>query len=146
MGALPGGLPVLSLKAMKRFTGNPLRNPACRRFAAGMVALALLVLALIPAGFMPSFGADGKIAIVICSGMGEKTIMVDADDAPASDQGTDACPYFLAQSPVSVDVAVPVLLPPSYDVMAFIPPAVEQPEEILILTPPARGPPSVTSA
>lgn len=130
---------------MKRFTGNVLRPLIRRRLAAGLVAVALLVLTLIPAGFMPAFDADGKVAIVICSGMGEKTVLVDSDEAPGRDHSAQACPYFLAQSPVAIDAGAPVLTPPSYELVAFIPPAAPQPEDLLILVPPARGPPPVTA-
>jgi hypothetical protein len=67
-----------------------------------IVLLALICQFLIPAGFMPNLTGAGKTALVICSGMGEKTIFVDAagsgsDQTPASSHSGDTCPYFLAQ-------------------------------------------------
>lgn len=43
----------------------------------------LLVKAFIPAGFMPAAGnAETLVRMVICSGMGEKTIFVHGDGTP----------------------------------------------------------------
>lgn len=70
----------------------------------GLLLLALMLRALIPAGFMPTQDADGKVAVVICTGTGSTTIMMDAhtvprpasDDAPAHDDAAkQSCPYAL---------------------------------------------------
>lgn len=57
--------------------------------APHIVAITLLVLAgflikaLIPAGFMPAVPSHGLVEMVVCSGMGEKTILVHEDGSPA---------------------------------------------------------------
>ncbi len=62
-----------------------------RRVAFALIACALLVRMLIPAGWMPTAGADGAMRISICSGMGVQSAWIDRDgkvhkDAPASGQ------------------------------------------------------------
>lgn len=55
--------------------------------------------ALIPAGFMPEFDADGKATLVVCTAQGTKLVEVDADILPPSDTHSnmqmdhDTCPY-----------------------------------------------------
>ena len=55
--------------------------------------------ALLPAGFMPHFTADGQASIVICTLQGQETITLDQGNIPApaksSDQNsnTSFCPY-----------------------------------------------------
>jgi hypothetical protein len=65
-----------------------------------------LAKAVVPAGFMPN---DGMTAMVICSGMGEKTVMLPADqDSPADHDGkVEACAYHLA----ALQKIIPVVLP-----------------------------------
>lgn len=51
--------------------------------------LAFTLKAVLPAGFMPGH-KDGLMALVICSGMGEKTIFVPAEEnAPAPQDHRD---------------------------------------------------------
>ncbi len=70
------------------------------------VFLAIALNAFIPTGFMPSFSSVGKVAIVICSGIGEKTVYIDADTTKTDTHGTNKqpCPYFLAHHPVKIDI------------------------------------------
>jgi hypothetical protein len=119
------------------------------RLAAGLMILGVLLQALIPAGFMPSFAKDGKVALVICSGLGEKTVFVDADDYSAPDHQSDnddnsACPYFLAQTPaqLSSPVIVADAMLPVADLVVFntSDTLIDQP---YLPAPPARGPPAV---
>ena len=139
------------MKAFRPRHNQPIH--ACLRACAGLMLLAMILAALVPTGFMPSFGNGGKVAIVICSGMGSKTIMVDAADyAPAADHQQDdtdqsACPYFLAQVPVTTDHGVlPAPAPWPVTSVSFLP-AHDAPREFLTLpAPPARGPPAVTFA
>lgn len=67
-----------------------------------LVVLALLLKSAIPAGFMPAFDQEGFTQIVICSGMGQKTVTVPSNDAPATDhQGNAAskvCAYQMLAS------------------------------------------------
>jgi hypothetical protein len=67
-----------------------------------LVVLALLLKSAIPAGFMPAFDQEGFTQIVICSGMGQKTVTVPSNDAPATDHRGDTasklCAYQLLAS------------------------------------------------
>ncbi|HCK33328.1 MAG: hypothetical protein CMH32_00770 [Micavibrio sp.] len=72
-----------------------------KRFAILIVMLLGFALnAFVPKGFMPSFDADGKVAIQICSGMdgSVKTIYVDGEQEQSDDThiNKDKCPYALA--------------------------------------------------
>lgn len=49
-----------------------------RLWIGRIVLLAVLMVASIPAGFMPTMAqADGHIEITVCAGAGEKTVLVD---------------------------------------------------------------------
>ncbi len=49
----------------------------------GLLMAALVFRALIPSGFMPTQGENGRIMMELCSGFGTKTVVVDlGDDAP----------------------------------------------------------------
>jgi len=48
-----------------------------------MIALAFTLKAVIPAGFMPTVSKEGFTKIVICAGMGEKTILVPSGETPS---------------------------------------------------------------
>ncbi len=68
-----------------------------------VLLLAFLVKAIIPAGFMPGATSDGYTTMVICSGMGEKTVLVpndqNAPDEQSADHGqNDLCAYQAASS------------------------------------------------
>jgi Trk-type K+ transport system membrane component len=106
-----------------------------------VMALAVLAKAVIPAGFMPN---EGMTAMVICSGMGEKTVMVLSDQGEPSDHKTEACAYHLAalQKIVSVVLAaIPVATNPQ------IPHALvlqqQHVSEALISATSSRGPPAL---
>ncbi len=132
---------------MKTRSGNPFYARSARAFAAALALCAFLLLAFIPAGFMPSFAPDGKVAIVICSGMDSKTIYVDADQAPAGpshERADAACPFMLAQasaapSPVAIIAPSPVIL--STPVLPSPGGIILSAADLALL--PARGPPSV---
>lgn len=133
---------------MKTRSASPVSVLIRRRFAAGLMMVALLALSLIPAGFMPSVTPDGKVAIVICSGVDSKTILVDADQAPpgaAHEQGDQSCPFFLAQGNITIPSSL-TILPAGVDVVPSLQP---KPDAVISLVlhavPPARGPPAVTT-
>lgn len=50
-----------------------------RHLPFALLALALLVRVIVPAGWMPSASADGLFRITICNGMGAQTAYVDRD-------------------------------------------------------------------
>lgn len=58
-------------------------------FVCLMVILAVLARGLIPSGFMPVQGDDGKVEIVICTATGLTKVLVDAHGAPHMGDGTD---------------------------------------------------------
>ena len=69
--------------------------------------LGLFILqAALPAGYMPSWGKDGKMSIVICTIDGYETVEVDADQAPFP-------------APVAEDDDHPSSSPCPYSVLAF---------------------------
>ena len=62
-----------------------------------VLVLAFVLQALIPAGFMPGSAMAGT-PVVICSGMGQKTVLIDGDGQPAGQQEHDKnthapCPW-----------------------------------------------------
>lgn len=65
-----------------------------------VMLLGFALNAFVPKGFMPSFDADGKVAIQICSGMdgSTRTIYVDGEQEQSDDThvNKDKCPYALA--------------------------------------------------
>lgn len=65
-----------------------------------VMLLGFALNAFVPKGFMPSFDADGKVAIQICSGMDGtvQTIYVDGEQEQSDDAhiNKDKCPYALA--------------------------------------------------
>lgn len=82
-----------------------------------VLVLAFALQALIPAGFMPGSAMAGT-PVVICSGMGQKTVLLDGDGQPAEQQdhhGKDThapCPWSVL--PVSLtppQVFSPAALP-----------------------------------
>ena len=94
------------------------------QYITAFILLAFLVKALVPVGFMPGEGTDGKIEIVICTGQGAVTQLVDIshspynDDEHSKDEHQDSssrqtCPYapVLAQD---VNTFVPASLPAVY--------------------------------
>lgn len=114
------------------------------RLYACMLVLALIGIAaraLVPAGFMPDIQQSSGIALVICSGIDEKTIYVDDRGQPApvhkdqkpcefsctSHAVTPAVPFVLQAQGLQT-LSVPHI--PESAVIAFAMPA-----------PPSRGPP-----
>ncbi|MBS0239354.1 MAG: hypothetical protein JSR89_13100 [Proteobacteria bacterium] len=61
------------------FNESSLRD-VCRRIALWALLGVFTLRALIPVGYMPDFGslAEGKLKVVICTGAGSKTIVLDA--------------------------------------------------------------------
>ena len=64
--------------------------------------------AMVPTGFMPN---EGMTAMVICSGAGEKTVMVPSgEESPSEHQGKDeVCAYHLAAAQKIVPVVLAAL-------------------------------------
>lgn len=127
------------------------RVETCRLVLAGFVLLNVLILSLMPAGFMPEFNADGKVAIVICSGLGEKTIYVDADAAPDhphdnpshDDQSApNTCAYYLAQGYALTTPGVGLAGPVAFEITNFAAMRDHNAEILRASRPAVRGPPA----
>lgn len=118
-------------------------------FLARLLLFATVLRALAPLGFMPDLQAlqEGRVEIVLCTGIGFKTITVDAAGRPVLPDGSDApsdpgegagadCAF---RSPA----AAALLLP---EVAALPAPAAAYSERLRpaaaqALPPPAQGPP-----
>lgn len=72
--------------------GRAFEKRTARTWLAHVLLLAFACRALIPAGFMPDFGAisKGVFKVVICSGSGNKVVALDADGKPAHSGGAHA--------------------------------------------------------
>jgi hypothetical protein len=88
------------------------------RVVLALFACAMLLRALVPAGWMPVTGADGMIRISMCTGLGAQTMWIDRDgqihkDAPVSEShdpqpcgfnvlglGLDIAPVLALSSPI----------------------------------------------
>lgn len=67
-----------------------------KRLTRTLLIAAMLVQALLPSGFMPAFGGEGTITLVICSGMDVKTVHIDRNgQTPQQDQNSHDtyCPF-----------------------------------------------------
>ncbi len=88
---------------------------ANRPIACMVIALALLMKILVPAGFMPTI-SDGQVVVSMCSGMGPKTMVitipgVEQKSDIGSHQGTMEKPCaFVGLSASSLSAAGPLLL------------------------------------
>lgn len=116
-----------------------------------VVALALVMKVLVPAGFMPVFGTHG-VQIVICSGNGPMTMEMampgqggghDGDhgaparhDAPCAFAGL-AAPSLGGADIIQLAIALAAIVALG---LAFTPPAPHAPPAFL--RPPLRGPPA----
>lgn len=111
------------------------------------VAAAFLLRAFLPSGFMPSVSVDGSYELVICSGMGEKTIRVSADgtqeDSNPSSGEDGACAFQMVSSqkhiPVTLFLAIPFLeiIAPDFSLTPIF-----HADDTAQKTYAARGPPS----
>ncbi|KQN26856.1 hypothetical protein ASE86_05115 [Sphingomonas sp. Leaf33] len=119
--------------------------------ACAIVALALAMKLLVPAGFMPTV-SHGRIVVSICSGTGPMTMVVEMPgmahhaptDAPKHDEGASApCAYAGLMAP-SLAATDPLLLAIALLVamaMALRPVALPLVPAPARLRPPLRGPP-----
>ena len=91
-----------------------------------IMMMAFGLVAVMPKGFMPGVDAQGKIAVVICSGLTQKTVYIDQEEgstAPAPDSGTDdtqqgdgsdeppmdSCPVTIVQKTLPIMPTLPVI-------------------------------------
>ena len=118
-------------------------RPACR-FMARLTLVLFALRALVPVGFMPDLGAlgHGQVQIVICTGDGTRSLLVDEAGKPLADQDSHKahhaadCPFSMASAKAFL-LPAPVVAAGYPDVeRGFLPPA--RAEAVL---PPAQGPP-----
>lgn len=112
-----------------------------------LMLLAFSLKAFLPNGFMPEI-KDGAVQIVICSGVGQKTISVpagEADHGRHKSSSAEQCPYQVLTSAKLLS-APPVLFFHEARVVAQEEAVTERPFLISILAhdAEARGPPSVS--
>jgi len=117
--------------------------------AAGLVAAALLLKVLIPAGFMPGM-ANGMMMVQLCTGQGAQTVMMEIPGkAGDHDKGDDkraeipcafsglSAPTLAAADPVLLAVAISFIIATAF--RAFSRPDLRR---RVYLRPPLRGPPA----
>ncbi|MEG3179338.1 DUF2946 family protein [Sphingomonas sp. LT1P40] len=126
------------------FRGLILSHP---RLAAALIALAVLMKIVVPAGFMPVMDG-GKMIVMVCTGMGQQQVEIDVPGMPAKEDGatrTAAQPCAFAgfadallpgADPVQLAAALVFILALGF--VAVVLPALLRPR---YLHPPLRGPP-----
>lgn len=125
-------------------TGNPasVRN----RIALGLLALALAVRVLVPAGWMPAASAQG-FAITLCSVSGAETVWVDRDgklhkQAPKT-SGDQHCAFAGLAAPLTGSDTPVLTAPFAHEDRAAIQSLPASPGQGLAAPPPpATGPPA----
>lgn len=131
------------------------RDHAC--IAALLLAAVLALRVLVPAGFMPMAGADGRLTVMVCSGEGSRamTIVIPGlgegrgKPAPADrDKAGGPCAFAGHAAPwlSSVD---PVLLIAALAAVAMLALFASRPFALRTaahLRPPLRGPPAASIA
>ncbi len=120
------------------------RAPVVRSLAAQLTLALFALRALVPVGYMPELAAarDGQVRVVLCTGYGSKSVLVDESGTPVEDQGSAKhgaggdCPFGAAPASALVvpNPAAALGLPDAWQ--AFL-----TPEEASTLLPPAQGPP-----
>lgn len=114
-----------------------------RGWVSHLLLMALFLRALIPSGFMPSFGGpDGMVSVVICSAAGSKLVTLDADGKPIPDKpakhSTELCAFASHAAIGAPVVAGNLLATGDYGAAApFIP--------RVVILPPTRAGPAVGS-
>lgn len=123
-----------------------------RYLSLALIACALLLRAIVPAGWMPTLGADGTARISICSGMGPQTVWLDRDgklhkDAPTG-QHHDQQPCGFGALGLGLDVGPSPAVPPQSRSIEATAPFDGQTLAIgrglAAPPPPSTGPPSLT--
>ena len=117
--------------------------------AAGLVAAALLLKVLIPAGFMPGM-ANGMMVVQLCTGQGAQTVMMEIPgkagdhdkgdhkpaEMPCAFSGLSA-PTLTAADPLLLAVAIAFIIATAFRTVSR--PVLRR---RVYLRPPLRGPPA----
>ena len=116
-----------------------------RRWAAALIALALLAKLLVPGGFMLS-GSAGTITVELCSGTGVKTVEMALPGQPKHDQQGKAdspcifaglvAPVLGGTDPIQLALAIAFIM-----AIGFLVLTTAKPRDASRLRPPLRGPP-----
>ena len=123
-----------------------------RRVALALIACAVLVRVLIPAGWMPTTGADGTIRIAICTGMGAQTAWIDRDgklhrEAPSNGHH-DPQPCGFGALTLGLDQTPALAIPMPFAAVGVVEMAARQTVSVghglAAPPPPSTGPPSLT--
>lgn len=118
--------------------------PKLRAWVAARVIafVALLLVALLPAGNMPARGIDGGLTIVICTGEGMKSIRLDGSDAPVD--AVNHCAFGLLSA--AADLIAPVTGQVAVDWVVFAVPRESRAAVVVpaMARPSARDPPILT--
>ncbi|MES2058270.1 MAG: hypothetical protein V4564_20205 [Pseudomonadota bacterium] len=121
-----------------------------RSLILALFACAMLVRALVPAGWMPTVGANGGIVISMCTGMGAVEMVLAPDGtlhekAPAKHDGTTDHPCTFAglgQAFAAADpIPMPVLPPATFTAPPLTPHLVSIGRGLAAPPPPQTGPP-----
>ncbi len=118
-----------------------------RRWAAALIALALLAKLLVPTGFMLS-GTAGKITVELCTGYGVQKVEMalpgqpqhhdqqGKTDSPCTFAGL-AAPAIGGTDPILLGLAIAFIMAVGFRVAS-----VTRPRDAAHLRPPLRGPPT----
>lgn len=122
-----------------------------RALALWIFTCALLLRILIPAGWMPDTGIDGRVRITLCTSTGLVEAYVDRDGTlldkssksePRTDQPCSFAALGIAvDPPMPAAIAIPLLVPTHFGVMR--PSAVAVGRGLAAPPPPAIGPPNL---
>ncbi|WP_206188514.1 DUF2946 family protein [Parasedimentitalea denitrificans] len=76
-----------------------------------LVLLAIMLAGLIPAGWMPASGSDGKVLLVICTtdGTQEQWVDLGGDTAPAEQMDDRSCPFTALTTAALIPDNIPAL-------------------------------------
>lgn len=70
------------------------RGTTAWRLLLGLMLVALLGRAILPAGYMPDVSAQGTLSLAVCTGDGMQTLLLELAGQPNNDDGgLDACPF-----------------------------------------------------
>lgn len=84
------------------------------RLSSYLLLIALAVAGMIPAGWMPAVGEDGKVLMVICTSEGDVEQWVDLDSdtsghEPDDHDGDRVCPFGALSHTTAILMASPAL-------------------------------------
>jgi hypothetical protein len=133
------------MQPMTSAWGAFFRDEPARRCIARLILVLFALRAVVPVGYMPDLGAleHGQVRIVVCTGAGFKSLLVDEAGRPVDAQEPGTSQHAGADCPFGTAAAKAFLAPTL--VAAHEPPAVEQsvfhPGSGVALLPPAQGPP-----